>query len=160
MEKHAGYHRANHYLMGVGGTIEIKGWFRDTQETHNASEEEQRKPRKLALSTCQTMVGTSVDIRTMVTLKKATKWYHRNYHPFKKYKELDEYIDWDIPYSRDHNASLYWKWFMAQFGKELAEEHKAVCPDIPEAWKKATWEEAEKNLDELVLQFASYIICS
>ena len=79
------------------------------------------------------MVGTRVAIRTIVTVNHANKWYHRDYHPFKNYKELDEYKDWDMQFSRDHNASLYWEWFMAQFGKELARYYSAICLKIPAA---------------------------
>ena len=157
LQQHAGDHRANHYPTGVRGTVDIWGLFTNTQETHDATEEEERKPRKLALDTCQTMVGTRVDIRTKVTVQKYNKWYHRlfnwNYHSFKNYKEIEEYENWDIPYSQDHKASLYWKWFMAQFDKELAEHYKALCPEIPEAWKEITWEEAKESLDEPDLNF-------
>ena len=145
--KHTGDHRANHYPMGVRGTVDCWGLFRNIQETPNASGENKKKPRKLALSTCQAMVGSRVGIRTVVTVSKATKWYHRNYHPFKSYKELDEYKDWDIQCIRDHNASLFWKWFMANFVQELAEHFNALRPKIPTAWKDVTWEEAKGSLD-------------
>lgn len=75
--------------------------------------------------------------------------FNWNYQSFKSYKEVAEYANWDIPYSGDPNTSLYWKWFMAQFNKELAQHYKALCPEIPEAWKKITWKEANQSLDEL-----------
>jgi len=143
--------------MGVGGTITKFGVFANTQETHGATTEEQRKPRKLALNTCQTMVGTHEDIRTAATVKKFRKPHHRlfkcNYQSFRKYREIDEYKNWDIPRSHDHTTSLYWKWFMARFAEELAKHYNALCPKLPEAWEKVTWEEAKEILDELDINF-------
>lgn len=74
--------------------------------------------------------------------------FNWNYQSFKSYREIAAYEKWDIPHSQDHNTSLYWKWFMAQFGNELAKEYNALCPDIPESWIQITWEEAKESLDE------------
>lgn len=152
LEKHTGDHRANHYPLGISGVVEVKGWFSSTLETPDATTDGQRKTRKLALDTCPTMIRSPINIRTHDTMQKYSKWYNYwfnwNYRSFKNYKEVAENTNWDIPYSGDIKTSLYWKWFMAQFDKELAEHYKTLSPEIPEAWKEFSWEEAKESLNE------------
>jgi hypothetical protein len=152
LQNHAGSHHANHYPTGVSGTIDIWGLFAHTQETVDAAEKRPRKRGKLSVDTCQTLIGNRVDIRTKATMEKYNRWYHRlfnkNYHSFRTYREIAEYENWDIPYSQNHYASLYGKWFMAQFVEQLAERYDAMPPKIPEAWQDITWEEAHQSLDE------------
>lgn len=64
LDKHTGDHRASHYSMGVGGTVERKGLF--VTIYNDATGAKNWKPRKLALSTCQAIIGTRVDIRAKV----------------------------------------------------------------------------------------------
>ena len=143
-----GDHRANHYPLGIRGTVDRSEWFTAVQDVTNKGV---RRKNKLILENCEAMVCTDVDIRTNVTVQTYNHLCYRflnwNYHSFQDYKALPEYKNWDIPRCYASNTSVYWKWFMALFHKELAEHYKAWC-EIPEDWEKITWEEASQSLDD------------
>ena len=66
---------------------------------------------------------------------------------YKKYKDI--FPDWKIPPDGSYQASDYWKYVMATFNQEFAEEHGAKPADIPKTWKDITRLQAEQSLKEL-----------
>ncbi|XP_058251978.1 interferon-induced very large GTPase 1-like [Hemibagrus wyckioides] len=93
---------------------------------------------KLVTNICSTDVNTEAMFRCLETRYK--------YHPYKKYREI--FPDWHIPADPSIQASDYWKYVMAKFNDQFAEECDAKPADIPPVWKKITKEEAEKSLKE------------
>ncbi|XP_060951831.1 up-regulator of cell proliferation-like [Limanda limanda] len=66
------------------------------------------------------------------------------YHLYKNYRDI--YPDWNIPPDGSYEASDYWKYVMAKFNEEFAEEHSAKPADIPTTWKDITRLQAEQSL--------------
>ncbi|XP_052795034.1 interferon-induced very large GTPase 1-like isoform X2 [Mya arenaria] len=67
------------------------------------------------------------------------------WHKFKEYKKL--FQDWDISPSTDtHNSSVYWKWFVVHFKKELQEKYDLKLGNIPESWTKIKKTQAKRSL--------------
>ena len=54
--------------------------------------------------------------------------------------------DWKITSDSNMQSSLYWKWFMNKFNKELADHFKAKPGQLPSEWADITWEDAKKSL--------------
>ncbi|XP_053271609.1 interferon-induced very large GTPase 1 isoform X2 [Pleuronectes platessa] len=69
------------------------------------------------------------------------------YHLFKNYRDI--FPDWNIPPDGSYEASDYWKYVMATFNEEFAEEHSAKPADIPTTWKDITRLQAEQSLKGL-----------
>ena len=69
------------------------------------------------------------------------------WHSYKKYRDI--FPDWFIPPDGSYQASDYWKYVMATFNKEFAEEHGAKPADIPKTWKDITRLQAEQSLKVL-----------
>ncbi|XP_060922269.1 up-regulator of cell proliferation-like [Limanda limanda] len=65
--------------------------------------------------------------------------------PYKKYTDI--FPDWKIPPDGSYQASDYWKYVMATFNEEFAEEHGAKPADIPTTWKDITRLQAEQSLN-------------
>lgn len=70
------------------------------------------------------------------------------WHPYKDYKTVNDYYkSWSIAPDSSFEASLYWKWFMANFSKDLAKHYVGTKqPDIPSAWKDISFQDAKKQL--------------
>ncbi|KAK2900153.1 up-regulator of cell proliferation-like [Channa argus] len=96
------------------------------------------KSRQLVTDICSSSVISDTRFRCS-----ATKY---EWHPYKKYKEI--FPDWKIPPDRSLEASDYWKYVMAKFNKDFAEEYGAEPADIPEVWDKITETQAAKSLSE------------
>ena len=71
------------------------------------------------------------------------------WHAYNDYQSVNDYYEsWTIPPDPSFEASTYWQWFVATFSKELAEHYKAKLPIIPEAWKRLSFREVQKQLRE------------
>ncbi|XP_062239735.1 up-regulator of cell proliferation-like isoform X2 [Platichthys flesus] len=66
------------------------------------------------------------------------------YHLNKNYRDI--FPDWNIPPDGSYEASDYWKYVMAKFNEEFAEEHGSKPADIPANWKDITRLQAEQSL--------------
>ncbi|XDV53838.1 hypothetical protein PO909_022248 [Leuciscus waleckii] len=64
-------------------------------------------------------------------------------HPYKEYSKI--YPDWRIDPDPSIEASAYWKYVMAEFNEQFAEEYDAEPAEIP--WGKITKADAEKSLN-------------
>uniref|UniRef100_UPI00358F87F9 interferon-induced very large GTPase 1-like n=1 Tax=Myxine glutinosa TaxID=7769 RepID=UPI00358F87F9 len=72
------------------------------------------------------------------------------FHPYKDYRSVnDYYASWTIPADTTLEGSSYWKWVLCRFNEELAELSKAKPADIPDSWRKITWEDVEKDLEKI-----------
>ena len=67
--------------------------------------------------------------------------------PYKKYYEV--YRDWKIENTPTSKNALYWKIFIMNHKKELAEEYKAQPARIPAHWEKSSHEKTKKDLVSL-----------
>lgn len=54
-------------------------------------------------------------------------------HPYKEYKKI--YPDWRIDPDPSIEASAYWKYVMAEFNEQFAQEYEAEPAEIPSSWK-------------------------
>ncbi|XP_033120339.1 interferon-induced very large GTPase 1-like [Anneissia japonica] len=98
-----------------------------------------RSNHKLVTDVCTTSV-TSDDSRFF---NKDTGIFG---HRHKDYQSLNPYYKaWKIQ-PKECEAQLYWKWFMATYNKELAEYYDCLPADIPDGWKKITWELAKEDM--------------
>lgn len=87
---------------------------------------------------CTTLVLSEISFRNNDT--------NGQYHPYKEYKSL--YPKWEITGDWSVNASSYWKWFLGNYGRQLAQEYGAIENDIFEDWKRNfKWEDAKKELE-------------
>ncbi|XP_068566564.1 interferon-induced very large GTPase 1-like [Cebidichthys violaceus] len=66
------------------------------------------------------------------------------WHPYKQYTDI--YPDWSIVPDSSLQASDYWKYVLAKFNQEFAEEFDANPADIPETWKTIRHEQAEESI--------------
>ncbi|XP_028403214.1 interferon-induced very large GTPase 1-like [Dendronephthya gigantea] len=67
-------------------------------------------------------------------------------HPYKEYRSVNDYYkSWEITGEKSLKSSLYWKWFMATFSKELAQKHDAKS-DSPFSWKFISFKKAKEQL--------------
>ncbi|XP_062240510.1 up-regulator of cell proliferation-like [Platichthys flesus] len=94
------------------------------------------KTEKLATDICSSLVVS--DIRFICDAPKG------EYHFYKNYRVI--FPDWNIPPDGSYEASDYWKYVMAKFNKQFAEEYGARPADIPTTWKKITRLQAQQSL--------------
>ncbi|XP_067289739.1 up-regulator of cell proliferation-like [Pseudorasbora parva] len=64
------------------------------------------------------------------------------WHPYKEYSKI--YPDWQIDPDSSREATAYWKYVMAEFNEQFAEEYNANPAEIP--WGEITKTDAEKSL--------------
>ena len=69
--------------------------------------------------------------------------------PFSEYESF--YPTWSITPDATAKNSFYWKWFIGNFHKEIAEYFEAedAESDIPDGWKQMRWENVKKDLKKL-----------
>ncbi|XP_069374568.1 up-regulator of cell proliferation [Paralichthys olivaceus] len=94
--------------------------------------------KKLVTDICSSSVVSDILFRCDATKGKL--------HPYKNYREI--FKDWKIPPDGSYQASDYWKYVMAKFNDEFADEHGAKPADIPSTWKDIKRPQAEKSLTE------------
>ena len=63
---------------------------------------------------------------------------------YKHYKSI--YPKWEITPYNSSTTSLYWKWFVAKYYKEIAEAYNAKPAEVPKKWFRIKWHEVEQNL--------------
>ncbi|XP_033107242.1 interferon-induced very large GTPase 1-like [Anneissia japonica] len=94
--------------------------------------------KKLVTSVCTSSVRTQDTFRNKDT----------NYrlHLFKDFQSVNKfYKAWKIQ-PTDIESQLYWKWFMAKYNKQLADYYNVKKADIPNGWKKISWESAKEDM--------------
>ena len=69
------------------------------------------------------------------------------FHPYKDYKTI--YPKWEISPDKSSEASLYWKWFVGKYYRQIAEAYNAKPADVPAQWCHIEWPEIEQNLYSL-----------
>ncbi|KAK2871446.1 hypothetical protein Q8A67_023973 [Cirrhinus molitorella] len=70
---------------------------------------------------------------------------NNQWHPYKEYKKI--YKNWRIDLDSSINATAYWKYVMAQFNEQFADEYDAKPADIPSSWKDITKDKAKETLE-------------
>lgn len=68
------------------------------------------------------------------------------YHPYKKYQKY--YPDWSIPPDTSLKASLFWKWLVGKYSKEIRSLFGQHETKIPEEWIEQKWEGVRKWMKE------------
>ena len=63
---------------------------------------------------------------------------------YKHYR--DYYPEWYIPAQLKCEASIYWKWIIANYSDELETHFKFSKSEVPRKWCDITWEEVERWL--------------
>jgi hypothetical protein len=67
-----------------------------------------------------------------------------------QYSEYESiYPTWSITPDATAKDSFYWKWFIGNFHKEIADFFVAKDADIPDGWKQMRWENIKKGLKKL-----------
>ena len=95
---------------------------------------------ELSADICTTLVGSEKSFRNKDT--------DRKFHPYKEYTKL--YPKWEIICDRSMEASSYWKWFLGNYGNEMAEYYGAKANGIFREWKKHfMWEEAKQEVENM-----------
>ncbi|KAL0182049.1 hypothetical protein M9458_021424, partial [Cirrhinus mrigala] len=92
---------------------------------------------KLVTDICTSLVHSNTRFKCCDT---NDKW-----HPYKEYHKI--YPDWRIDPDSSIQASAYWKYVMAQFNEEFAEEYNAKPGDIPSSWKYIKKDQAKASLE-------------
>ncbi|XP_029969688.1 up-regulator of cell proliferation-like [Salarias fasciatus] len=65
-------------------------------------------------------------------------------HPYKRYREI--FPNWDILPDGSLQASDYWKYIMTKYNHNFAKKYFAKPADIPQTWRKITYQQAEESL--------------
>uniref|UniRef100_A0A8C1VBX2 VLIG-type G domain-containing protein n=1 Tax=Cyprinus carpio TaxID=7962 RepID=A0A8C1VBX2_CYPCA len=93
--------------------------------------------KKLVTDICTSLVHSDISFKCRDT---KDQW-----HKYKEYSKI--YPDWQIDPDRSIEASPYWKYVMAEFNEQFAEEYDAKPADIPPYWKnmKTQAEESETS---------------
>lgn len=91
----------------------------------------------------RTSVLTSDICTTLVGTEKTFSNLDTECHPYKGYAAL--YPKWEIVTDKSMEASVYWKWFLGNYGKEIAEYHGAEINEIFDEWKvHFEWKDAKQ----------------
>uniref|UniRef100_A0A8C1VD27 VLIG-type G domain-containing protein n=1 Tax=Cyprinus carpio TaxID=7962 RepID=A0A8C1VD27_CYPCA len=91
--------------------------------------------KKLVTDICTSLVHSDISFKCRDT---KDQW-----HKYKEYSKI--YPDWQIDPDRSIEASPYWKYVMAEFNEQFAEEYDAKPADIPPYWKNMKTQ-AEESL--------------
>ena len=98
------------------------------------------RTKVLTSDICTTLVGSERSFRNKDT--------DGLFHPYKEYTNL--YPKWEIIHDKSMEASSYWKWFLGNYGKEMAEYYGAKANGIFSEWKKHfMWEEAKQDVENM-----------
>lgn len=91
--------------------------------------------KKLVTDICTSLVHSDISFKCRDT---KDQW-----HKYKEYSKI--YPDWQIDPDRSIEASAYWKYVMAEFNEQFANEYDAKPADIPPYWKNMKTQ-AEESL--------------
>uniref|UniRef100_A0A9J7ZVE7 VLIG-type G domain-containing protein n=1 Tax=Cyprinus carpio carpio TaxID=630221 RepID=A0A9J7ZVE7_CYPCA len=92
--------------------------------------------KKLVTDICTSLVHSDISFKCRDT---KDQW-----HKYKEYSKI--YPDWQIDPDSSIEASAYWKYVMAEFNEQFANEYDAKPADIPSYWKKITKTQVEESL--------------
>ncbi|XP_073685413.1 up-regulator of cell proliferation-like [Garra rufa] len=93
--------------------------------------------KKLVTDVCSSLVLGDTHFKCHDT---NDQWY-----PYKDYEKI--YPDWQIdPDPNKESSDVYWKYVMAKFNDQFAEEYNAKPADIPSSWREIEEAEVEKSL--------------
>ena len=93
----------------------------------------------LSTSICTEMVAGDGEF---TTIESPEKWYR-----YKDYHEVNSYHkSWKITGDTSRKQSMYWKWFMATFSEELANQHGAALETPNFFWKFISFQWAKEQL--------------
>ena len=96
-----------------------------------------RESQKMILETCNALVASDKTFRHGVE----GDW---KLHPYSRFQEVPKYSSWTISADSSLNVSLYWKWFLGNYAKDVAGLYNMQEENIP--WKPFTVEEAKQGL--------------
>jgi hypothetical protein len=65
-------------------------------------------------------------------------------HPYKRYTEL--YPEWAIPADKSLESSLFWKWFIGKYSKQIAKFFGQSHTSIHKEWEIIEWREVKEWL--------------
>ncbi|KAL1266974.1 hypothetical protein QQF64_002649 [Cirrhinus molitorella] len=68
------------------------------------------------------------------------------WHPYKEYSKI--YPDWRIDPDSSIEASVYWKYVMANFNEQFADTYDVEPADIPSSWVKITVAQVKESLEK------------
>lgn len=68
------------------------------------------------------------------------------FHPYKDYRKF--YSEWDIPGDSTIEATAYWKFFMANYNDQIAQDSDLQPANIPDDWKELSKEDAVNSLKQ------------
>ena len=94
------------------------------------------KSEEMVTSVCNYSVGNDGNFKNQET--------DGEYFPYKRYQE--KYPKWAIPVDMSADSTVYWKWFVGRYSREIAQHFGAKDNDIPTHWKEYTWEEAKQDV--------------
>ena len=97
------------------------------------------KTEEMVIDLCSALVGSDKRFKNKDT--------DGEYRPYKTYRDL--YPRWIITNDQSIEASLYWKWLLAHYSKEIVKEFSMKDTEIPDEWKEISWEDARQNLIEM-----------
>ena len=66
-------------------------------------------------------------------------------HPYKFYQKI--FPDWRIPADLSSDASKYWKWFVANYAREISEHYSMKLCSIPSDWSES-WSTVKADLEK------------
>ena len=100
------------------------------------------KDDSMMLDLCTTSVAG-------LSLFKASRLSDDKFHHYYNYHKF--YPNWKITPNASASASLYWKWFVANYTREIAKNIRAkeANTSIPSDWKEITKEQAIESLQDL-----------
>ena len=73
-----------------------------------------------------------------------TEWSNWKWHRYSKYSEL--YPEWTIPADKSLESSLYWKWFVGHYSRQIKDYFGRAKTTIPNEWKELKWSEVKEWL--------------
>ncbi len=97
----------------------------------------------MCISMCTKLVGGK-DAHTCFRNKDTDQKIHK----YEAYREI--YPDWNIPVRNDEVASIYWKWFVGRYMKQVASMFSAKPCDVPDSWTKIEWKTVKERMKEII----------
>ena len=94
--------------------------------------------KKMSIDLCTTAVASDVTFKNSKTDNKP--------HPYKEYETI--YPQWNILADQSLEASLFWKWVVANYTTEIATKFDMEETDIPQEWKTLRWETVKEDLQK------------
>ena len=91
------------------------------------------KDNTMMLEVCSTLVAGIITFQNEKTDHK--------FQPYKKYTEY--YPDWSIIADRSLESSLYWKWLIGHYSKEIERMFNYKETPVPQEWKDIKWQDVK-----------------